>query len=108
MQCQHVIAKTGKQCRGGAMRGQTFCGPHMDAGYLHAAQLVVTKRLNMNDFSTKPKKRFVVDPDGQKRSVGKKENKMPCPDCGLPVHITGDLISYHKNVNGCDAFELSS
>ena len=34
--------------------------------------------------------------------------KVPCPDCGLPVHMTGTLISYHKNINGCDAEEMPS
>jgi hypothetical protein len=40
-------------------------------------------------------KRFVVDADGQKRTVGKKPNMQPCPFCKRVVHVAGRLVSYH-------------
>lgn len=92
MQCQHVIAKTGKQCRGGAMRGQTLCGPHTDA---LSAPVQTTK--GVDSLKKKPK-----------NTKPTKGLKVPCPECGLHVHVTGTLISYHKNINGCDADEMPS
>jgi uncharacterized Zn finger protein len=73
-QCQ-AKTKKGAQCRGGAMFGSPFCGPHNDYPPPEKPQRVIRRQ--------KPSEGPV--PKGMYR----------CHGCGRVVHRAGKLVSYH-------------
>lgn len=92
-QCEYAIPKTGARCRGGAMAGHPHCGPH--------ANKPATPSSRGSSMPARPRsKSRTVEPTRSSKGL------VPCPGCGLPVHVAGNLVSWHQPVNGCEVDSL--
>jgi hypothetical protein len=87
------FTRSGARCNGGAMKGSPFCGPHQNQ-----------RRRPPQYPAVSQAEHIALHESARHTTLDCACGRVaPCPRCGLVVHVTGKLVSYHVAVNGCPA-----
>lgn len=88
-QCE-ALTKKGARCRGGAMPGSPFCGPHQ------GTEVTPDHYKQLAEHHYGEARRIV-------RRIKVPQGMIECPECGKVVHKAGELVSYHPP---CPVWEI--